>query len=86
MKMEESRAVQHMIDIVKKWDPFAQGEGFYETEPVDVVRAVYLFDDSLILGKEIQAIYEISFDQNLDLSECVKLAEELLAIKEQSTC
>lgn len=86
MKMDESRAVQHMIDIVKKWDPFAQGEGFYETEPVDVVRAVYLFDDSLILGKEIQAIYEISFDQNLDLSECVKLAEELLAIKEQSTC
>lgn len=84
--MEESRAVQHMIDIVRKWDPFSRGEGFYETEPVDVVNAVYLYDDSLTLGKEIQAIYELSFDQTLSLSDCVNMADELLAIKEQSTC
>jgi hypothetical protein len=84
--MEESRAVQQMINIVKKWDPFEKGESFYETEPVDVVRAVYLFDDPLLLGKEIQAIYELSFDQQVPLSECEKIAGDLLAVKEKSTC
>ncbi|MGV2912220.1 DUF1871 family protein, partial [Bacillus safensis] len=46
-----------MIQFIKAWDPFHYGEDFYETEPADVISALYDAEDPFSLAKEIQAIY-----------------------------
>ncbi|MCF7616810.1 YugE family protein [Bacillus sonorensis] len=84
--MEESQAAVQIIQTVKKWDPFQAGQDFYETEAAEIVQAVYTEDDPEQLGKTIQAVFEVSFDQVLPLEDCIKLAEKLLVIKDSSTC
>ncbi|MED0797656.1 YugE family protein [Bacillus inaquosorum] len=84
--MEESQAVREMIKIIAKWDPFKYGEGFYETEAVDVVQAVYDEDDPDVLAKSIQHIFEVSFEQTLPIDSCREVAGQLLFIKDSSSC
>ncbi|MEW8987965.1 MAG: DUF1871 family protein, partial [Bacillus sp. (in: firmicutes)] len=38
------------------------------------------------LARKIQSIYEFSFEEIIPLSECTIMAEELLAIKNESSC
>ncbi|WP_268412202.1 DUF1871 family protein [Bacillus licheniformis] len=38
------------------------------------------------MGEAIQTVFEVSFDQTLPLSECKRLAERLLVIKDSSSC
>ncbi|MEN2454309.1 DUF1871 family protein, partial [Bacillus sp. JR_15] len=52
--MKDSQAVEEMIQLIKAWDPFQYGEDFYETEPADVISALYDAEDSLSLAKDIQ--------------------------------
>nr|MDH3153416.1 YugE family protein [Bacillus licheniformis] len=75
-----------MIHIIKEWDPFQAGPDFYETEAAEIVQAVYTEDDAERLGEAIQTVFEVSFDQTPPLSECKRLAERLLVIKDSSSC
>ncbi|WNV78935.1 DUF1871 family protein [Bacillus atrophaeus] len=84
--MEESQAVREMMKIISKWDPFKYGEEFYETEAVDIVQAVYEKESPQALAESIQDIFEASFEQILPLDNCMKVAEQLLIIKDSSSC
>ncbi|MCY8835657.1 DUF1871 family protein [Bacillus atrophaeus] len=84
--MEESQAVREMMKIISKWDPFKYGEEFYETEAVDIVQAVYAKENPQALAESIQEIFETSFEQILPLDNCMKVAEQLLIIKDSSSC
>lgn len=84
--MKESRSVTQIIHIIKEWDPFQAGPDFYETEAAEIVQAVYTEDDAERLGEAIQTVFEVSFDQTAPLSECKRLAERLLVIKDSSSC
>ncbi|MCY9134243.1 DUF1871 family protein [Bacillus atrophaeus] len=84
--MEESQAVREMMKIISKWDPFKYGEEFYETEAVDIVQAVYTKENPQELAESIQDIFEASFEQILPLDNCMKVAEQLLIIKDSSSC
>jgi len=75
-----------MLELLYEWDPLGYGKGAYETEIVDVVAAVHRIDDLLNLAKEIQGIYEFSFEEMISLEECKKVAQKLLRIKNQISC
>ncbi|MGD6817393.1 DUF1871 family protein [Metabacillus sp. 84] len=84
--METQQANEWMMDVLYKWDPLGYGEGFYETEAVDVVQAVHELDSDEKLARKIQAIYEHSFEKWIAMDECLKKSKELLHIKSQSGC
>ncbi|GGJ78458.1 L-arabinose isomerase [Anoxybacillus voinovskiensis] len=75
-----------LLAIVQQWDPFGYGIDAYEIEAMDVVRAVYEYDDVEKLARKIQAIYEFAFEQKIPLTKCITLARELLLMKEDSEC
>jgi hypothetical protein len=75
-----------LVEALKKWDPFQLGEDFYDTEIVDVVQEVHQLDDANQLAKEIQRIYEFSFEQVIPLEACIQIAKNLLLIKEKQSC
>ncbi|AZB44213.1 DUF1871 family protein [Bacillus sp. FJAT-42376] len=84
--METQAANEIMMEILYKWDPFGFGEGFHDTEAVDVVQAVHILDQPGMLAEKIQAIYEHSSEKWIPMEECMKMAVQLLAIKEQAGC
>ncbi|WP_431190691.1 DUF1871 family protein [Metabacillus flavus] len=84
--METQAANEIMMEILYKWDPFGCGEGFYETEAVDVVQAVHELDHSPELAERIQTIYEHSFEKWIPMEECLQMASKLLTVKEQASC
>ncbi|MFS0655603.1 DUF1871 family protein [Bacillus sp. 179-C3.3 HS] len=84
--MKDSQAVEEMIQLIKTWDPFHYGEDFYETEPVDVISALYDTEDPVSLAKEIQAIYHHSFEQLLPIESCQEIANQLIVIRDAQSC
>ncbi|MDQ0225563.1 hypothetical protein CHH83_20385 [Bacillus sp. 7586-K] len=84
--MEAQQTNLKLMEILLQWDPLGYGEGSYETEVVDVLQAVYAFDDEMLLARKIQAIYEFSFEEIIPLQTCEKLARQLLFIKQTSSC
>lgn len=84
--MKDSQAVEEMIQIIKAWDPFHYGEDFYETEPADVMSALYDAEDPFSLAKEIQAIYHHSFEQLLPIESCQNIASQLFVIRDNRSC
>ncbi|MET3699430.1 uncharacterized protein DUF1871 [Bacillus oleivorans] len=82
MRVEEAH--QQMRNLIIEWDPFQFGE--YETEIADIIQAVHKHKDPSKLGKEIQVIFEHSFEKWLPLRECQEMARKLLFIKEISNC
>ncbi|MFJ5964745.1 DUF1871 family protein [Bacillus sp. NPDC093026] len=84
--MKDSQAVEEMIQIIKTWDPFHYGEDFYETEPADVIGALYDAKDRVTLAKEIQTIYNHSFDQLLPIESCQDIANQLFVIRDRRSC
>ncbi|MFN2744053.1 MULTISPECIES: DUF1871 family protein [Bacillus] len=84
--MKESQAAAQIVQMIKEWDPFSAGADFYETEAAEIVQAVYTEDDRNRLGKAIQAVFEVSFDETLPLEECIKMADRLLVLKDSSSC
>lgn len=85
MEMQQSINLQIMF-LLENWDPLGHGVGSYETEAVDVLQAVHLIDDANKLAAKIQSIYEFSFEQLIPLSNCKKMADQLLLIKNNSSC
>jgi hypothetical protein len=75
-----------MADVLRKWDPFQSGYEFYEPEIADVLLAVRDLEDRTKLAEKIQSIYEHSFETNPNFDECLKIADQLLMIKNEASC
>lgn len=75
-----------LVYMLDEWDPFQIGEGNYDTEIADVIQAVHDIDDKEKLARKIQAIYEFSFEQVIPLTNCKKIAEKLISIKNSGSC
>lgn len=74
------------VDLLNEWDPFQLENGSYETEIADTIQAIHELDEPDMLAKRIQSIYEFSFEKIIPLESCLKIAIELLVIKENSSC
>lgn len=75
-----------LVDLLNEWDPFKLKGGHYDTEIADTIQAVHELNDAEMLAKRIQAIYEFSFEQTIPMEQCLKIAKELLAIKDSGSC
>ncbi|WP_433744040.1 DUF1871 family protein [Falsibacillus pallidus] len=75
-----------LIQTLKKWDPLGYGPESYEMEIVDVVQAVHSMDDKGKLAKQIQSIYEFSFEEMIPMAKCREMAAKLLRIKNSASC
>ncbi|MCL6574301.1 MAG: YugE family protein [Bacillus sp. (in: Bacteria)] len=85
MRKEIQTNLQY-VDVLNEWDPFCLGESSYETEIADTIQAIHELNDSSELAEKIQRIYEFSFEKIIPQESCLKIAEELLAIKENDSC
>ena len=74
------------VDLLNEWDPFQLKNGSYDPEIADTIQAVYELDNPDTLAERIQTIYEFSFDATIPMDKCLKVAEELLMIKENDSC
>jgi hypothetical protein len=84
--MEAQQTNIKLMEQLLQWDPLGYGEGSYETEVVDVLQAVHLYDDEMLLARKIQAIYEFSFEEIIPLQKCKSISKQLLQIKNNSSC
>ena len=84
MEVREMNRV--LADILKEWDPFKQGGEFYETEIPDCLLAVRDCDDQEVLAREIQKIFEFTFEEELPMADCLLVAGKLLAVKNTGSC
>lgn len=75
-----------MAEVLRSWDPFQEGEDFYETEIADVLLAMRDIETSSELAGKIQGIYEFSFEHQLAFNDCLKIAEQLCSIKGNESC
>lgn len=74
------------VRLLQEWDPFQLGEDYYDTETADVVAALQGMDDPVQVAKIIQTVYEHSFEQWIPLEECVQMANQLIALKNDMQC
>lgn len=84
--MDAQQMNRQLLHAIRTWDPFGYGDDAYETEAVDVLQAVYDCDEPTTLAEKIQAIYEFSFEKKIPLHECIKMAQQLLAMKQAAAC
>ena len=85
-KLEAQQTNLKIMDVLLQWDPLGYGAGHYETEVVDVLQAIHVFEDESKLARKIQAIFEFSFEEIIPLTECEIMACKLLLIKNSSSC
>lgn len=75
-----------LLNVLYEWDPLGYGEDSYDTEIADTIQAVHLLNSEDKLARKIQSIYEFSFEEIIPLQECLLMANELLAIKNEGSC
>lgn len=75
-----------MVKVLRNWDPFNQGEDFYDPEIADCMIAMRDIENSKDLARKIKEIYEFSFEEPLAYNECLKIAGKLLTIKNNASC
>ncbi len=75
-----------LLQRLMEWDPLGYGEDSYDPEIADTIQAVHVLSSAKELARKIQSIYEFSFEEIIPLTECTIMAEELLAIKNESSC
>jgi hypothetical protein len=80
------KANLQFVDLLNEWDPFELKNGDYDTEIADTIQAIHELDNPKALAERIQAIYEFSFEQIIPIEQCLKIAIELLLIKENESC
>ncbi|TYR78721.1 DUF1871 family protein [Priestia megaterium] len=85
MNQDQQINVQLMNNLLT-WDPLGYGADAYETEVVDVLQAVHVYNDIQVLAKKIQDIYEFSFEEVIPLVACKEKAQQLLFIKNNTSC
>ncbi|WP_407674780.1 DUF1871 family protein [Planococcus massiliensis] len=69
------------VRVLEEWDPFALGEERYGVEIGNVVDQLHVLDHPSDLAKQIQSIYEVSFEKWIPLEKCVDISYKLLALK-----
>jgi hypothetical protein len=74
------------VDLLNEWDPFQLTYGGYDPEIADTIQAIHELNDHSELAKKIQTIYEFSFEKMIPVEECLKVAKELLVIKNNDSC
>lgn len=74
------------VDLLNEWDPFQIQDGNYDIEIADVIQSIYELDEPSRLAERIQSIYQFSFEKTIPMEECLKIAKDLLVIKENSSC
>lgn len=81
--MEGSKMLNEKIkEVIVNWDPLGFGPGSYDVEVIDVIQAVHEIDDTKLLAKRIQFIYEFSFEELIPLTECQRIAKRVMLLKE----
>ncbi|WP_462411138.1 DUF1871 family protein [Neobacillus sp. Marseille-QA0830] len=83
---EEVQTNLKFVDMLNEWDPFKLSAGSYETEIADVIQAVHVIDDPDKLARNIQGIYEFSFEKVIPFESCYHVALKLLEIKANQSC
>lgn len=68
-------------NVLAEWDPFGIGEDLYENEITGVMAQLHVLDDPSDLAKQIQSIYELSFEKWIPLEKCVEVSYKLLGLK-----
>lgn len=79
--METTEMNRKAAWVMEEWDPFAIGGESYDQQIIDVVAQLQVLDHPSDLGKQIQSIYEVSFDKWIPLEKCVDISYKLLALK-----
>jgi hypothetical protein len=74
------------VDILNEWNPFQLKNGNYEIEIADTIQAIHELDTPSELAEKIQVIYEFSFEKIIPMESCLKVAKELLVLKDSGTC
>lgn len=75
-----------IVNVLQEWDPFDMGKENYEIEIADAIFAVAEAEDISELATQLRAIYEFSFDEKLDVSEYLQVAEKLIMIRNSASC
>lgn len=84
--MGMSEMSRKAIRVLEEWDPFAIGEEQYGEEVGNVVDQLHLLDHPSDLAKQIQSIYEVSYEKWIPLEKCVDISYKLLALKYEAKC
>jgi hypothetical protein len=82
----EMRTNLQFVDVLNEWDPFKLKNGNYDTEIADTIQAIHELDNAEALAARIQSIYEFSFESIIPIQQCLKIANELLLIKDNDSC
>lgn len=82
----EMKTNLQFVDLLNEWDPFELKNGNYDTEIADTIQAIYELDQPEKLAERIQSIYEFSFERVIPIDQCLKIAKDLLAIKDNDSC
>ena len=77
---------QLAVKMLEEWDPFGLGSDAYDTETADVVGALQGMNDAKELAKFIQQVYELSFEQWIELERCEEIAQKLVEHKFMYQC
>lgn len=75
-----------LADLLNEWDPFCLKNGSYDPEIAETIQAVHMSDDPQKLAKNIRDIYEFSFEELIPIDSCLKIAQQLLMVKNNSSC
>lgn len=67
--------------VMEQWDPFSIGSELYAREIDEVIAQLHALDHPSELAKEIQLIYENSFEKWIPLEKCVEISYKLIAVK-----
>jgi hypothetical protein len=82
----EMKTNLQFVDVLNEWDPFKLKNGDYDTEIADTIQAIHELDNPEALAARIQSIYEFSFEEIIPLEQCIKIANQLLLIKDNDSC
>jgi len=79
--MSQSELVRRVQYILVQWNPLESKAHTYIKESEEVEAILQSIDDPSELGKQIQVIYEKSFNQWVPFEKCVEISYKLLALK-----
>ncbi|WHZ02192.1 DUF1871 family protein [Neobacillus sp. YX16] len=82
----EMKTNLQFVDVLNEWDPFKLSNGNYDTEIADTIQAIHELDNPEALAERIQSIYEFSFESIIPMEQCLKIANELMVIKDNDSC
>ena len=75
-----------LVRVLQEWDPFDMGGENYEPEIADAVFAVSQAETVHELADKLQAIYEFSFEEELESGAYLQVAKKLLEIRNNASC